>query len=140
VFTDSAEADKAPRSMPKRPIHSAAMCCASAALPALPNRRSLRPSLHCLQDRLGNGRNQNNRHFRAEQSLVGCDRGLNLQPHSVDKLLNPLRPFVGGAERLHRNRPGDLTSAGMVSIFFTRRMDFAVTAAGLFLRSEAVLQ
>src|SRR5258706_8646153 len=45
LFTDKANAGKAGRSNAKRPTSSAAMCCASAALPPFPNKRALFPCL-----------------------------------------------------------------------------------------------
>src|ERR1700674_2992360 len=48
VFTDRASAGRAGRSNAKRPTSSAAICCASAALPPLPNRSALFPCLSAL--------------------------------------------------------------------------------------------
>src|SRR5215472_6586784 len=50
VFTDNAKAGKAGRSNAKRPTNSAAICCASAALPPLPKSSSLFPLLMAASD------------------------------------------------------------------------------------------
>jgi len=48
LFTDKAKAGKAGRSNAKRPTSSAAICCASAALPPLPNSKTLSPCRNAL--------------------------------------------------------------------------------------------